>query len=162
MPNNPWPEWPKICKTDYGQEEAIAVFGHDPRIYQTTVTEFIKNKKGEVCQIKTVKLTPKKDEKSDRMMMVPVEGTEEILPADLVLIAAGFLGSQKYVTDAFKVEVNQRTNVKTDDGKYQTTKENVFTAGDMHRGQSLVVWAIREGREAAKAVDESLMGYTNL
>ena len=82
--------------------------------------------------------------------------------ADLVLIAAGFLGSQKYVTDAFKVEVNQRTNVKTDDGKYQTTKENVFTAGDMHRGQSLVVWAIREGREAAKAVDESLMGYTNL
>ena len=162
MPNNPWPEWPKICKTDYGQEEAIAVFGHDPRIYQTTVTEFIKNKKGEVCQIKTVKLTPKKDEKSGRMMMVPVEGTEEILPADLVLIAAGFLGSQKYVTDAFKVEVNQRTNVKTDDGKYQTTKENVFTAGDMHRGQSLVVWAIREGREAAKAVDESLMGYTNL
>ena len=160
--NNPWPEWPKICKTDYGQEEAIAVFGHDPRIYQTTVTEFIKNKKGEVCQIKTVKLTPKKDEKSGRMMMVPVEGTEEILPADLVLIAAGFLGSQKYVTDAFKVEVNQRTNVKTDDGKYQTTKENVFTAGDMHRGQSLVVWAIREGREAAKAVDKSLMGYTNL
>lgn len=160
--NNPWPEWPKICKTDYGQEEAIAVFGHDPRIYQTTVTEFIKNKKGEVCQIKTVKLTPKKDEKSGRMMMVPVEGTEEILPADLVLIAAGFLGSQKYVTDAFKVEINQRTNVKTDDGKYQTTKENVFTAGDMHRGQSLVVWAIREGREAAKAVDESLMGYTNL
>ena len=160
--NNPWPEWPKICKTDYGQEEAIAVFGHDPRIYQTTVTEFIKNKKGEVCQIKTVKLTPKKDEKSGRMMMVPVEGTEEILPADLVLIAAGFLGSQKYVTDAFKVEVNQRTNVKTDDGKYQTTKENIFTAGDMHRGQSLVVWAIREGREAAKAVDESLMGYTNL
>ena len=160
--NNPWPEWPKICKTDYGQEEAIAVFGHDPRIYQTTVTEFIKNKKGEVCQIKTVKLTPKKDEKSGRMMMVPVEGTEEILPADLVLIAAGFLGSQKYVTDAFKVEVNQRINVKTDDGKYQTTKENVFTAGDMHRGQSLVVWAIREGREAAKAVDESLMGYTNL
>ena len=160
--SNPWPEWPRVCKTDYGQEEAIAVFGHDPRIYQTTVTEFIKNKKGEVCQIKTVKLTPKKDEKSGRMMMVPVEGTEEILPADLVLIAAGFLGSQKYVTDAFKVEVNQRTNVKTDDGKYQTTKENVFTAGDMHRGQSLVVWAIREGREAAKAVDESLMGYTNL
>ena len=88
--------------------------------------------------------------------------TTGMQPSDLVLIAAGFLGSQKYVTDAFKVEVNQRTNVKTDDGKYQTTKENVFTAGDMHRGQSLVVWAIREGREAAKAVDESLMGYTNL
>ena len=161
-PSNPWPQWPRVLKTDYGQEEAIAVFGHDPRIYQTTVTEFIADKKGNVCKAKIVDLKAQKDEKTGRMMMVPVEGTEEILPADLVLIAAGFLGSQKYVTDAFKVEVNQRTNVKTDDGKYQTTKENVFTAGDMHRGQSLVVWAIREGREAAKAVDESLMGYTNL
>ena len=94
--------------------------------------------------------------------MVEIPGSEYEVNCQLVLIAAGFLGSQKYVTDAFKVEVNQRTNVKTDDGKYQTTKENVFTAGDMHRGQSLVVWAIREGREAAKAVDESLMGYTNL
>ena len=160
--NNPWPQWPLVCKTDYGQEEAIAVFGHDPRIYTTTVKEFKKDKKGNLTSVVTVKLESKTDEKTGRRMMVPVEGTEEILPADLVLIAAGFLGSQKYVTDAFKVEVNQRTNVKTDDGKYQTTKENVFTAGDMHRGQSLVVWAIREGREAAKAVDESLMGYTNL
>ena len=160
--NNPWPEWPRVCKTDYGQEEAIAVFGHDPRIYQTTVKEFKANKKGEVCQAVLVKLEGKKDEKTGRMMMVPVEGSEETVDVDLVLIAAGFLGSQKYVTDAFKVELDGRTNVKTETGRFQTSVPNVFTAGDMHRGQSLVVWAIREGREAAKAVDESLMGYTNL
>ena len=160
--NNPWPQWPRICKTDYGQQEAIAKWGHDPRIYTTTVTEFIKNKKGEVCQAKLVKLQSQKDEKTGRMMMVPVEGTEQVVKADLVLIAAGFLGSQKYVTDAFKVATNARTNVDTAPGKYATSVPRVFTAGDMHRGQSLVVWAIREGREAAKAVDEYLMGYTNL
>ena len=112
--------------------------------------------------MKIVKLTPQKDEKTGRMNMVPVEGSEEIIPADLVLIAAGFLGSQKYVTDAFKVALNPRTNVQTEAGKYQTSVPNVFAAGDMHRGQSLVAWAIREGRDAAKEVDESLMGYTNL
>ena len=160
--NNPWPQWPRVCKTDYGQEEAIAKFGHDPRIYTTTVSEFIKNKNGDLVQAKLVKLQSKKDEKSGRMMMVPIEGSEEIINVDIVLIAAGFLGSQKYVTDAFKVNINGRTNVDTVPGKYQTSVPNVFTAGDMHRGQSLVVWAIREGREAAKAVDESLMGYTNL
>lgn len=160
--NNPWPQWPRVCKTDYGQEEAIAMWGHDPRIYTTTVTEFIKNEKGELCKAKLVKLESKKDEKSGRMMMVPVAGSEEIVDVDIVLIAAGFLGTQKYVADAFGVELNQRTNVATDAGKYETNVENVFTAGDMHRGQSLVVWAIREGREAAREVDESLMGYTNL
>lgn len=138
------------------------MFGHDPRVYQTTVTEFIKNKKGEVCQAKLVKLQGQKDEKTGRMRMVPVEGSEYVVDVDLVLIAAGFLGSQKYVTDAFQVELDGRTNVKTEPGDYQTSVPNVFTAGDMHRGQSLVVWAIREGREAAKAVDKSLMGYTNL
>ena len=160
--NNPWPEWPRVCKTDYGQEEAIAVFGHDPRVYQTTVSEFVKNKKGEVCQAKLVKLKSRKDEKTGRMMMVPVEGSEYVVDVDLVLIAAGFLGSQKYVTDAFKVELDGRTNVKTEPEPDQTSVSNVFAAGDMRRGQSLVVWAIQEGREAAKAVDRSLMGYTNL
>ena len=160
--NNPWPQWPRVCKTDYGQEEAIAMWGHDPRIYTTTVTEFIKNEKGELCKAKLVKLESKKDEKTGRMMMVPIAGTEQIVDVDIVLIAAGFLGTQKYVADAFGVELNQRTNVATDAGKYETNVENVFTAGDMHRGQSLVVWAIREGREAARAVDERLMGYTNL
>ena len=160
--NNPWPQWPRVCKTDYGQQEAIAVFGADPRLYTTTVSEFIKNKKGELTKAKLVKLESKRDEKTGRMMMVPIEGTEEIVKADLVLIAAGFLGAQKYVTDAFQVELNPRTNVATKPGKYATSVPKVFTAGDMHRGQSLVVWAIREGREAAKEVDEYLMGYTNL
>ncbi|MDO4272455.1 MAG: glutamate synthase subunit beta [Eubacteriales bacterium] len=160
--DNPWPQWPKVLKTDYGQEEAIAVFGHDPRVYQTTVTEFIQDKKGNVCKAKTVKLKSEKDPKTGRVQMVPVEGSEEVILADLVLIAAGFLGSEKYVTDAFKVAVNGRTNVETKQEGYATTVPGVFTAGDMHRGQSLVVWAIREGREAAKAVDQSLMGYSNL
>ena len=139
--SNPWPEWPKVLKTDYGQEEAIAVFGHDPRVYQTTVTEFIKDKNGNVCQARIVKLKSEKDAKTGRMMMVPVEGTEEVIPADLVLIAAGFLGSQKYVTDAFKVATTARTNVETKPEAYETSVPRVFTAGDMHRGQSLVVWA---------------------
>ena len=159
---NPWPEWPRVCKTDYGQQEAAAVFGHDPRVYQTTVKEFKKDKNGKVCNAVLVKLEPKKDEKTGRMMMAEVAGSEYTVDVDLVLIAAGFLGSQDYVTKAFGVEVNERTNVKTAAGAYSTNVKNVFTAGDMHRGQSLVVWAIREGREAAKAVDISLMGYTNM
>ena len=159
---NPWPEWPRICKTDYGQQEAIAVFGHDPRVYQTTVKEFVKDKKGKLCKAVLIKLESKKDEKTGRMYMAEIPGSEYTVDADLVLIAAGFLGSEEYVTKSFGVEVNERTNVKTEPGKYATNIKHVFTAGDMHRGQSLVVWAIREGREAARAVDESLMGYTNL
>ena len=160
--DNPWPEWPKVCKTDYGQEEAIAVFGQDPRIYTTTVKEFLKDKNGNLCVLKVVKLEGKKDEKTGRMQMVEVPGSESKMDADLVLIAAGFLGTQKYVADAFGVELNQRTNVATEAGKYATSVPNVYTAGDMHRGQSLVVWAIREGREVAREVDESLMGYSYL
>lgn len=160
--NNPWPEWPKISKTDYGQEEAIAVFGNDPRIYETTVKEFIKDKAGKLTAVKTVKLNWVKDPESGRVSPKEMAGSEQIIKADIVLIAAGFLGTQSYIADAFKVELNERTNVKTETGCYKTNVENVFVAGDMHRGQSLVVWAIREGREAAKAVDESLMGYSNM
>ena len=162
LPENPWPEWPKVLKTDYGQEEAIEVFGTDPRVYQTTVKEFILDKAGNVKKAKLVKLESKKDEKTGRPVMVPVEGSEYEVEADLVLIAAGFLGSQEYVAKAFGVELNERTNVKTAQGSYETSVAKVFTAGDMHRGQSLAVWAIREGREAAQAVDRCLMGYTNL
>lgn len=157
--NNPWPEWPKVLKTDYGQQEAAAVFGQDPRVYQTTVAEFIKDEKGNVQKARTVKLEPKKDEKTGRISMVPASGTEQTIPAQLVLIAAGFLGSQKYVSDAFQVALDARTNVQTESGGYETSVPGVFTAGDMHRGQSLVVWAIAEGRRAAEAVDRSLMGY---
>ena len=104
----------------------------------------------------------KKDEKTGRMMMVPVEGSEKEIPADLVLIAAGFLGSQPYVTKAFGLDLTERTNVKTVEGHFKTNVDKVFTAGDMHRGQSLVVWAIREGRDCAREVDKALMGYSNL
>lgn len=159
---NPWPQWPLVCKTDYGQEEAIAVFGHDPRIYTTTVKEFKKDKKGKLCKVVTIQLESKVEEATGRRMMVPVEGTEKELPCELVLIAAGFLGTQKYLTDAFGVEVNQRTNIKTDDGRFATNVTGVFAAGDCHTGQSLVVKAIRQGRDCAREVDKYLMGYTNL
>ena len=147
--NNPWPEWPKILKTDYGQEEAIAVFGHDPRLYQTTVKEFIADKTGKLIKVKTVGLDSSFKEIPD---------SEKEYPADIVLIAAGFLGSEEYVYNDFKVKVTQRTNVLTEAGSYKTSEDKVFTAGDMHRGQSLIVWAIREGREAAKEVDKYLLG----
>lgn len=159
---NPWPQWPLVCKTDYGQEEAIAVFGHDPRIYTTTVKEFKKDKKGKLCKVVTIQLESKVDEATGRRMMVPVEGTEKELPCELVLIAAGFLGTQKYLTDAFGVEVNQRTNIKTHDGRFATNVAGVFACGDCHTGQSLVVKAIRQGRDCAREVDKYLMGYTNL
>ena len=154
--NNPWPEWPRVCKTDYGQEEAIAVFGHDPRIYQTTVKEFVKDENGNLKGVKTVMVQFVTDKETGRRVMQEVEGSE------IVLIAAGFLGPKKYIADAFGVETNERSNVATEQGKYSTNVDKVFTAGDMHRGQSLVVWAIREGRDAAAEVDEYLMGYTAL
>jgi glutamate synthase (NADPH/NADH) small chain len=109
-----------------------------------------------------VNLEPKKDEKTGRTNMVPVEGSEKTLEIDLVLIAAGFLGTQDYVAKAFGVELDGRTNMKTAAGHHATSVAKVFTAGDAHRGQSLVVWGIQEGRQAAKEVDTCLMGYSNL
>ena len=160
--NNPWPEWPHVCKTDYGQEEAIEVFGHDPRVYQTTVKEFVADEVGNVCKAKLVKLESKFNEEAKRYFMAEVSGSEYEVDVDLVLIAAGFLGTQSYVAQAFGVGLNERTNVATEYGTYKTMEDNVFVAGDMRRGQSLVVWAIREGREVAKEVDIHLMGYSNL
>lgn len=160
--HNPWPEWPKVCKTDYGQEEAIALFGKDPREYQTTVKEFIKDKEGNLQKVKLVKLEFVKNEKTGRMDIKEVGGSEYTVEAELVLIAAGFLGAESYITKAFDVDVNERCNVSTLEDSYETNRKYIFTTGDMHRGQSLVVWAIREGREVAKEVDQSLMGYTNL
>ncbi len=154
--NNPWPEWPKILKTDYGQEEAAAVFGSDPRVYCTTVKKFISDERGKLTAVETVELKSVKDETTGRFNMVPVEGTEKTLPCQLVLIAAGFLGPQKYVVDAFGVETNARTNVETG-SSHKTSVEGVFAAGDMRRGQSLVVWGLREGRDVASEVDEYLM-----
>ena len=162
LPGNPWPEWPRVLKTDYGQEEAIWKFGGDPRIYQTTVKEFVKDGKGCLKELVLISLEARRDSQTGRVSMAPLEGTERTIPAQLVLIAAGFLGSESYVTDSFGVETDARTNVKTLPGSYAASKEKIYTAGDMHRGQSLVVWAIAEGRNAAREVDEALMGYTNL
>ena len=161
-PSNPWPEWPRVLKVDYGQEEAIWRYGADPRIYQTTVKEFVKDEEGRLKELVLVSLKPVKDEKTGRTNMVPVEGTEKTCPAQLVLIAAGFLGSESYVTDDFEVETDARTNVRTEVGEYETSQKGIYVTGDMHLGQSLVVRAIAEGRLTAKAVDKDLMGYTNL
>ena len=119
-------------------------------------------KEGQVVQVRTVKLRPEKDKETGKTRMAAVPDSEEVIPADLVLIAAGFLGTEPYVAEAFGTELDMRTNIRTDAEKYETSVPRVFAAGDARRGQSLVVWAIREGREAARAVDESLMGYTNL
>ncbi len=162
LPDNPWPEWPRVLKTDYGQEEAIAVFGKDPRLYQTTVKELVADAKGNVKKAVVVSLQPVKDEKTGRVNMAPVEGSEKTIAADLVLIAAGFLGSEAYVAQAFGVELDGRGRVKTGADGYSASVPKVFAAGDMRRGQSLVVWGIHEGREVARAVDRFLMGYTNL
>ncbi len=155
QPNNPWPEWPKVEKTDYGQQEAIKVFGHDPRIYETTVKELIMQK-GKLTQIKTVQV------RFEDRKLVEVEGTEQLIKCDLLIIAAGFVGTEDYVAKETKVELTQRGTVKTEPEQYQTSVPKVFTAGDMHRGQSLVVWAITEGRHCAAAMDKYLMGYTPL
>ena len=152
-PGNDWPEWPKVLKTDYGQQEAIAVFGAAPRLYSTTATELLTDKDGTLTGVKVVKLSPD---------LKPIAGTEQVLPCELLIIAAGFLGCQEYTAKAFGVTLTKRNVVETQPDAYATNVPGVFTAGDMHRGQSLVVWAIAEGRRAARAVDEYLMGYSNL
>ena len=156
-PGNDWPEWPRVLKTDYGQQEAIAKFGSDPRLYKTTVKEFYKNEAGQVCGALIAKLESQVVD--GRRMMVPT-GEEFTVECDLVLIAAGFTGCEKYVAEAFGVDMTPRGTVA--DVKYASSKPKVFTCGDMRRGQSLVVWALREGRDTATVVDEYLMGYTNL
>ena len=158
--DNPWPQWPRVCKTDYGQEEAIAVFGADPRRYQTTVKECRTDESGALSAIVTVKLEQTVED--GRRVMAEVPGSEEELPCQLLLIAAGFLGPEDYAADTFGVDRDGRSNVATACGLYSTGVDKVFAAGDMRRGQSLVVWGIAEGRAAAREVDEYLMGYTNL
>ena len=156
-PGNEWPEWPRVLKTDYGQQEAIARFGSDPRVYQTTVKEFYKNEAGQLCGARIAKLESQLVD--GRRAMVPT-GEEYDIPCELALIAAGFTGCEPYVAEAFGVEMTNRGNVADD--HYATNQPKVFVCGDMRRGQSLVVWALREGRDTAAVVDESLMGYTNL
>jgi len=158
--DNPWPEWPKIARMDYGQEEAEAVFGSDPRIYLTTAKEFLGDKKGSLRAIRIHQIEWLKDE-NGRFIPKEVPGTEKEIPAELVLLAMGFLGPEDTVLSELKIERDGRSNAKAEYGKYATNIKGVYAAGDMRRGQSLVVWAIQEGREAAKAVDRYVMNSVN-
>jgi glutamate synthase (NADPH/NADH) small chain len=159
--DNPWPEWPKVYKMDYGQEEAAAKFGGDPRVYLTTVKKFKDDGAGNLAGVVTVNI---KWEKNDKGQFVPVEqpGSEKEHPAQLVLLAMGFLGPEQSLLKDLKVDVDARSNVKAEYGKYGTSVPGVFAAGDARRGQSLVVWAINEGRGAARECDRYLMGATEL
>ena len=155
--DNPWPEWPKVYKLDYGQEEAAARFGDDPRVYLTTVKKFVGNAKGGLESLVTVEV---KWERTAKGAMVPVEvpGTEQVRPAQLALLAMGFLGPEQPLLKELGVECDTRSNVQAEYGRYATNLKGVFAAGDCRRGQSLVVWAINEGRGAAAACDRYLMG----
>jgi glutamate synthase (NADPH/NADH) small chain len=159
--DNPWPEWPKVYRMDYGQEEAAAKFGGDPRVYLTTAKKFVGDDKGHVKEVHTVEI---QWERNDKGQFVPreVPGTERVRPVQLVLLAMGFLGPEQPLLDALSVERDARSNVKADFEKYSTNLKGVFAAGDCRRGQSLVVWAFNEGRGAARECDRYLMGRTDL
>jgi len=154
--DNPWPEWPKIYIMDYGQEEAKEVFGEDPRVYLTTVKELVGDGGGRVQVAKIVQVEWMKD---DQGRFIPKEkpGSEKEIPASFVLLAMGFLGPEENIVRELGLEQDTRSNVKAEYGKYSTSAEGIFVAGDMRRGQSLVVWAIHEGREAVKAVNRYLV-----
>ena len=157
--SNPWPEWPKVLKVDYGQTECLAKFGKDPRVYQTTVKEFLTDDAGNLTGAVISYLKPERDPETGRTSMVPT-GEEFTYDCQLAFIAAGFVGCENYVADAFGVSLTGRGCVDTD--HFRTNVEKVFACGDMRRGQSLVVWGLREGRDCAAEVDRYLMGYTNL
>jgi glutamate synthase (NADPH/NADH) small chain len=160
-PNNPWPEWPKIYRMDYGQEEAAAMFGQDPRTYTTTATHFEGDEHGQVTAVHTVQVQWMKDEQG-RFGPQPIPGTEKVLPAQLVLLAMGFLGPEQPIIDALGLEQDGRSNIKAEHEQYTTSIPGVFAAGDCRRGQSLVVWAFNEGRGVARECDRYLMGTTEL
>jgi glutamate synthase (NADPH/NADH) small chain len=159
--DNPWPQWPKVYKMDYGQEEAAAVFGRDPRQYLVTAKRFISDDPGRVKGVQIVGIEWQKDDKG-RFIPKEIPGTEKLLPAELVLLAMGFLGPEEAVLKGLGVTQDERSNVKAELGRYATNVKSVFAAGDMRRGQSLVVWAIHEGRGCARAIDEYLMGKSDL
>ena len=159
--DNPWPEWPKIHKVDYGQEEAAAKFGADPRTFLTTATKFEGDGEGNVKAVHTVEVAWQKNDKGQYVPQ-PVPGTEQVRPAQLVLLAMGFLGPEQALLDALKLEKDQRSNIKAEFEKYSTNIPGVFAAGDCRRGQSLVVWAFNEGRGAARECDRYLMGSSEL
>jgi glutamate synthase (NADPH) small chain len=161
QPDNPWPEWPKVYKLDYGQEEAAARFGADPRVYLTTGEKFVGDGNGSVKELHTYAVEWTRNEQG---AFIPkrVPGSEKVLRADLVLLAMGFLGPEDAVLTQLGIERDARSNAKAEFGQFATSVPGVFAAGDCRRGQSLVVWAINEGRGAARECDRYLMGETNL
>lgn len=161
QPNNPWPEWPKTYKLDYGHEEAVATFGDDPRVYCVTAKKFVDDGNGHVSAVHIVQIEWKKN---DQGVFTPKEvaGTEKVIPSQLVLLAMGFLGPEANLLDQLGLEKDTRSNAKADFNKYTTNVPGIFAAGDARRGQSLVVWAINEGRGAARECDRYLMGKTDL
>jgi glutamate synthase (NADPH/NADH) small chain len=159
--DNPWPEWPKVYRMDYGQEEAAAQFGADPRVYLTTAKKLTGDAAGAVQAVHTVQIEWKRNEKG-QFVPAEVPGTEQARPAQLVLLAMGFLGPEQPLLDQLGVVRDARTNVKADFDAYSTNIRGVFAAGDARRGQSLVVWAFAEGRGAARECDRFLMGSTDL
>ncbi len=154
-PNNPWPTWPRIFRVDYGHEEVAEKFGDDPRVYCISGKEFV-GENGQLRGIKTVEV------KFEDGKFVEQPGTEKVWEADLILLSMGFRGPEHYASDALALEYDGRSNYQADKGKYRTSVDKVFAAGDCRRGQSLVVWAINEGREAAREIDRTLMGNTEL
>jgi glutamate synthase (NADPH) small chain len=159
-PDNPWPQWPKIYKLDYGQEEAAALFGADPRQYLINTRKFVGDEHGQVKEIHTVRIEWVRE--NGRMALKETPGSERVFPAQLVLLAMGFLGPENQLLDRLGIDKDARTNAKADYGRYATSVPGIFAAGDMRRGQSLVVWAINEGRGAARECDRYLMGETVL
>ena len=159
--DNPWPEWPKVYRLDYGQEEAAALFGADPRVYCTTAKKFEADEHGHVKQVHIVQIVWEKDAQG-RFSPKEVPGTEKVLPVQLVLLAMGFLGPEQNLLEKLSLERDARSNIKAEYGRYSTSVKGVFSAGDARRGQSLVVWAFNEGRGAARECDRFLMGTTEL
>jgi len=161
-PNNPWPEWPRIFRVDYGHAEAAERFGADPRTFLISTKRFVGDEQGRLKELHTVMIEWVPSENGARPQLREVPGTEKVWPCQLVLLAMGFRGPENPVLDQLGVERDARSNAQAEYGKYATNVPGVFAAGDMRRGQSLVVWAINEGREAARECDRYLMGETSL
>lgn len=162
-PDNPWPQWPQIYKLDYGQEEAAAVFGRDPRRYSVMTKAFLGDEDGRVKALQTIDVRWEKSQNgSNRPVLQEIPGTERTWPAQLVLLAMGFLGPEKNLLEQLGVDRDERSNAQAEYGRFATSQPGVFAAGDVRRGQSLVVWAIDEGRGAARECDRYLIGSTSL
>ncbi len=159
-PDNPWPQWPKVYRTDYGHQEVAAKFGDDPRAFCVMSKEFVGDEQGRVAGIRTVQVEWQKND--GQWKLKELQGTDKFWPAQLVLLAMGFKGPEQYVSELLGIECDPRTNYKATHGRFATSLPKVFAAGDCRRGQSRVVWAINEGRGAARAIDEFLMGTSDL